>query len=73
METSTMWRGWIGVDWGGLIFPNAKGKDAMKRACLLASLLVILLSVGCGKKGAGLSGTDKGKHDVPAADVCCQD
>ena len=41
----------------------------MKRACLLAALLVILLSVGCGKKGAGLSGTYKGKHGVPAVDM----
>jgi hypothetical protein len=31
----------------------------MKRACLLATVLVILLSAGCGKKGAGLSGTFK--------------
>lgn len=33
----------------------------MKRACLLAALLAILLAVGCGKKGAGMSGTYKGR------------
>jgi hypothetical protein len=36
----------------------------MKQACLLVALLAILLSVGCGKKRAGLSGTYKD----PAAD-----
>ncbi len=33
----------------------------MKRACLLAALLAILLPVGCGKKDAGLSGTYEGR------------
>jgi len=41
----------------------------MKRACLLAALLAILLSVGCGKKGAGMSGTYKGRGGVPAGDA----
>ena len=41
----------------------------MQRACLLAALLAILLSVGCGKKGAGMSGTFKRKPSLPAGDV----
>ncbi len=41
----------------------------MKRAFLLAALLAILLSVGCGKKGAGMSGTFKRKPPLPEGDV----
>ena len=41
----------------------------MQRVCLLAVLLAILLSVGCGKKGAGMSGTFKRKPSLPAGDV----
>ena len=41
----------------------------MKRACLFAALLAILLPVGCGKTGAGLSGTYKGQSSMPAGDA----
>ena len=40
----------------------------MKRACLLAALLAILLPVGCAKKGAGLSGTYKRQVSKPAGE-----
>jgi len=40
----------------------------MKRAYILAGLLAIVLSVGCGKKGAGLSGVYKRHPYTPAAD-----
>lgn len=41
----------------------------MKRACVLAALLAILLPVGCGKKDAGMSGTYKREPPLPKGDV----
>ena len=40
---------------------NGRIRDAMKRACLLAALLAILLPVGCSNKDVGLSGTYEGR------------
>ncbi len=41
----------------------------MQRACLFAAILAILLSVGCSKKNAGLSGTYKRQPPLPAGDA----
>jgi hypothetical protein len=41
----------------------------MNRACLLAAFVAILLSVGCGKKGAGMAGTFTSRTGVPPVEA----